>query len=74
MTRTQDRFRRKIKHFQSQVKILKRQKVELQADMDKQTSSISGKIRKAEGKMLMARIDKAIIGSQKDIKLLEMQL
>ena len=74
MTHVQDRLRSKIKHLQFQIKRLEVQKIELQIDMDKQTSSISGKLRKAEGQTLMDRVDKAIKGSKEDVRLMEMQL
>ena len=69
-THTQDRFKRKIQHLKLQIKTMEKQKPQVQ----KVINTDPDKFRKMEGQALLNRINKAIEGSKKDIKLMEMQI
>ena len=69
-THTQDRFKRKIQHLKLQIKTMEKQKPQVQ----KVINTDPNKFRKMEGQALLNRINKAIEGSKKDIKLMEMQI
>ncbi len=69
-THTQDRFRRKIQHLKSQIKTMEKQKPQVQKVIDTDPD----KFRKMQGQALLNRINKAIEGYKKDIKLMEIQI
>lgn len=70
MTHVQDRLRNKIKHLQSQIKTMEKNIPKVQKEID----TSNDKFRKMEGQALINRMNKAIEGSKKDIKLMEIQL
>jgi len=74
LTHVQDRLRKTIKHKQSQIKQFKKDMPRVQKEIDEETNSIAGQLRKAEGKILIERMVNAIKDTRRDIKLLEMQL
>lgn len=71
MTHAQDRMRAKVTKLKYQIKTLEKQKPQVQAEIDKTPKK---SLRYAQGKLLLERINKAIESSQKDIKLLELQI
>ncbi len=71
MTHAQDRLKYKIEHLESQIKTLEKQRPQVQKEVD---SPNSDKLRKAQGRSFLNRINDAIEESKKDIRLMKLQL